>query len=324
MSESGYAVGVHWLRCGFDEARLSDALTLMVRLFGDEFDMTLGKWGYAHAYTWTESQSHISFDAGMERGHYERASLEVTGKALDQLSREQVCDLLNGLEALGDYRCTRLDLFIDDLDRRIDLAEVYRCHQEGRVAGPRKARLGQESKPGEVTSDMIAFGSRGKKGNGRYWRFYDKRLESKGRNPAIRVEVELTDAKAHDALAYLQANMDTFERSIGQIVTTGIDFFDVKKKNLSRSQRCPWWQAVLDAFPALKYQQPVKENSLDSVIGWLMNAVAPSMGMLRKAMGREGYYHLCDSLANNGEHRLSDKHKRILRACKEGSKGLAG
>jgi Replication initiation factor len=327
-------VGVHWLRGSVPHRRVDEITPFLEQLFGDEWQpFEYGLWTYDRSLLWPNGvrvNCH-STEERADRVTKGKATLEIPGSALDALGTEGIAVLMKGLLQY-DFSPSRLDLYFDDRERIISPQVLYHTVCSVTPAGKqiRKDYSGfkriDARGPSDGTKrvyDECAFGRRGSKGGGKYLRIYDKALESQGENPSIRWELELCDKRAKMAYECLVlcASQDAdwekiFAQAIGAFIGGCIDFKRrdgrAGSKNLSRCERYPFWQAILQKLDAaeLRIEQPQK--TIEKAKRYVETQVAGTLQMLAKAMGKHWLSVFLIDIVG-GDEKLGPKHWAAIR-----------
>lgn len=255
---------MHWLRGSIPAEDLSQFKEYLTVWFGDEFtDMQYGLWFYDRSVRWP-SGVILNYHSHPNRNQITkgRIAVEIPGQALDPMSMAQVEMMMQGVNAMFDFQPSRIDLYADDMERLVTPSDlftlIYDEDFEGKpirkdFTGFRRITRRTISNDQGRCFDECAFGSRGQNGAGKYLRVYDKRLESKGENPAVRWELELSDEKAKAAFEMLIGSggfRDILAANIGSIIGGCIDFKRrdnrAGSKNLDRLDRYEFWQTLID------------------------------------------------------------------------------
>jgi hypothetical protein len=158
--------------------------------------------------------------------------------------------VLTDLASFG-AACTRVDVAADDATGKLlDLDEIERAAGAGNVQGFRRCDPRApvaNVKTGELEGRGIYFGRRGRDGSGRFVRFYDKGLESKGAVPGVRFEVEFSGEMARMVSETLiDTTPERFLAKAGRLLAGAIDFRERgTHRHHARMAVLPWWDAVL-------------------------------------------------------------------------------
>jgi hypothetical protein len=238
---------------------------------------------------WDVDEKNLQF-------HNYRAILQLCGEACGCFPAESLYQFCWDLCTKFAFSCTRCDLAFDDFQRIKTPEEVYRecCQGEDKkYAGLRRHRfICEERSNGEKTGETLYFGTRGKDGSGKFVRCYDKKLESQGAIDSIRWEVEFSKERAN-AIFFKIALSLTFEEFVTHIALFlggAMDFIDRKGAHLDRSQRLEFWQKIIDILGSASIRNPQPVKTVEKAKAWVERSVAPSLEMLRTALGDSVYW----------------------------------
>ncbi|MBA7536644.1 hypothetical protein ES705_28908 [subsurface metagenome] len=315
-------VGVHWLRNSFDYEILEKVKAWVSNFFGESTLKDYGKLSYGRHYAW-ESGVSLCFDSDPEHNpgsHRGRMTLDVPGKACDELTAPDLLLFMEGCQALG-CKCTRLDVFWDDYNWTVSLEELRRIVDEGdfsmfQISSENRTRNRTRKENDGLLYDAVTFGRRGCKGSGKYLRVYDKNLESKGESNCIRWECEFSQEKAQEVFTWLvgaDGNLDVFATLCGSLVGGCINFVHRTGDNhIARLDVYEWWQEIIDLLGVLSVRVAKKKNTLTGTIEWVEKQVSPSLALVRKAMRSEqDFYNLICHLLEVGESRMNTNQRQI-------------
>ena len=322
LSHGNNCVGIHWLRISFPKKQLAQISEYCKYVWGD-FDLDgFGLWSYDTRFHWSSGVS-LNFDSDEERSqrvHCGRMTLDCPGAACDELAVQDLMLLIEYAEMLGG-KCSRIDIYFDDYNRRIsfdDLKETAERRDYSGLLDFRVTQAGKLTKPGN-TREEISFGKRGSRGNGKYLRWYNKELESNGEYKCDRWEVEFTQKKADivfTKLARCDGSLDAFATLCGSLIAGCITFVHrTGDKNIKRLLRYEWWEQIVDLLGGeVKIRVERKKDSLTGKIEWVNRSVAPSLACLKKVFVNEGAFfrwlwHVCDE----GDGRMNPFTEQIAR-----------
>ena len=316
-------VGVHWVRVSADKGQLLPFRHFLGLYFGECEDLERGHWNYDRSFEFSDGVT-LNYDSDSdrcERIHSNRITIDVPGCALDRLSGSDLETFLVALRSM-DVKCTRLDIFYDDFSRRILPCEVHAVAKLGDYVRFRTVEHRESYKGTQRTMDMVNFGRRGSNGSGSFLRCYDKRLESKGENVAVRWELELTGKKSHLAfmgLTGFDGNLEGFAACLGSLVGGSIDFLKrTGDKNLNRLERYSWWEDIKSFLGAIRLRPKKAEYSVEKVKKWVSTAVAPSLACLRDSFGTdENFLKWLSLTLQDGSNRMRSKHRKMLRELED-------
>lgn len=349
------ALSIGWLSFTFPIPLLKDVVDRLSCFFGTSFVASgHGRNGYSHSaisplnkaffVCWSPSQTvdetppefqHLPLDI---RSHWHRHSegrpegfVSVPQGVIDTLDATKLYLLMSAIKPFV-LNVTRIDIYFDDYRKTLSAESIHLLAEEGFVSGFRKCRLVSEGYVGNKPGQTVYFGSRGKQGSGKYLRFYDKSVESKGEIDAYRMECEFSGEKAKAIWGELSNCLDeckssrdrevaieTLATRLAGFLTGVIDFVYRKNGRLDRAERLGIWQRFLDLLnsPLLKIRSAIPVRTLRRSRDWIENQVAPTLAMLRQAsLELTGsvvpYRLLMEGLLNDGRLRLNDTHRAIL------------
>lgn len=247
------------------------------------------------------------------------AYLELSGSVLLPYKQSRLRKLMRVLRKKCHFKCTRIDLCVDDFSRSLDIRQIKRAtdkyHHVGFLDTVKFTEFGMKGSRGL----SISFGRRGSSGGGKYLVIYDKGLESKGKIDSIRVELSCYDRYAVQSFDQL---CDLPYLCWGDIIlgwiSGAIDFRRRRDKNdrdPSNRPRLPWWKKFVSNATPLKPSSVYKVDSLERIAVWLFHQVAPSLCTMMKGLNKRGsnsFSDFFDELMKNGESRLREKHKYLI------------
>ena len=326
-------VGLHWLRGSILETRKAWLVRMFCVLFGPDYEIqNWGFWRYDRSYKWPCGATihYHSTQAGSDET-LGRISLELSGKVLDSLDPWVIGMLCCNLDRHG-FQPTRLDLYLDDPNRSIIPSDLYKTVCERGRPGQKPIRAdfsgfriiddrSRLKKNVGLIHDEVTFGLRGNLGSGKYLRVYDKNLESKGQNKAIRWELELSDHKARGVFhrivnAFSQhSDIDEIASAIGQTIGGCIDFLHrtdrAGDKNLNRLKRYRFWQAFIDNVGRVKIAAKKIVRTIEKSENWIDRQVMAILQMIRKAKGDEAFLsRLIGGIMS--DDRLRPHHQKVI------------
>lgn len=233
-------------------------------------------------------------DEKRRKQHKNRILLTMSGSSLSGFPADSLFKLIQDLHFKFWFKGTRSDLAFDDYQKIIRPSEVNEFAKQGSYKGfgVHEFREGSK-KSGESEGATIYFGKRGKNGSGKFLRFYDKDIESKGEIDAVRWEVEFTKQKAQKVLFELAMSEDLQEFSIkiGAFIGGAIDFVeqsDCGKYN--PIDRLAFWEQILHHLGAAVLRCPRPDGSIETTMEWIRTSVSPAIAKLIQAMGKELFF----------------------------------
>lgn len=218
---------------------------------------------------------------------------------------------------------SRIDIAIDDFDKRIDFKTVMQKIKNGEVSSRLKTGSNYSRymlSDGQKRGETIYFGE-----SAVIIRFYDKKEErlAKGYEMAQeleswqRYEVQLRDDRALTIAREIAKGGE----SIGVLVKRVLKhYLTFKKRNPKDNNKSRWavawfWSKFLGDVEALSFSQVAPEQSIMRKKIWISRQVATSYAMLRKALGDDAL--LDDYIRLLGNEKMNDKQARIVENFQE-------
>ncbi|RPJ27000.1 MAG: hypothetical protein EHM35_14490 [Planctomycetaceae bacterium] len=327
-------VGLHWLRGSIDQTEKTWLTEKLCTLWGGDFEThEHGFWVYDRHLAWPSGVKLLyhSTEQGSDLTNG-RIALEIPGAALEQLDTFQVVFFMDSLERRG-FGCSRLDVFFDDNLRTVTPMALYNeVYEESLfegepirhdIIGFRVVKKLTESTREGRKHDEVSFGRRGKTGTGKYLRIYDKRLESKGENPAVRWELELSDNHAKAAFRQIVKSIEAAgvtnwkpeftTRVLGGFLAKAVDFKirEPGVKNLSRLERYPFWTKILSRLGSATLAVKRIIKTIEKAREWVGRQVTGTLQMLVQALSPEVALPMILDWAGS-ENRLRPSHLRAI------------
>lgn len=244
------------------------------------------------------------------------AYLSLPAGCLNLLEPNQQASLFAALHRMG-AKCTRLDVRIDDYEKTVTIEEIAQAAKSGNFACFRSFRIIESGIMGNSrTGGTVEFGRRGKNGTGKFFRSYDKGVESGGKFECIRHELELSGERSANCFAILaQAPSELWPELIGGWIRDAISFVD--RSVSDRLGRCPllgWWEQLIGKFNALSLSVERPKTTIEKAKKWLQKQVAPTIAFVCNAIGSSGqdWDEWFTLLMDAGEKRMNDFHRSIL------------
>jgi len=312
FSQTQNAVGIHWLRISFQKQHLADLAHWLSAMWGDFDQDGFGLWSYDSRLAWSNGCS-LNYDAEKERSqrvHVGAMTLDVPGSACDELTASDLQLIFEYCAAIGG-KCTRMDTYFDDYQRRIYPRQLDQVIERNDFSGLRHAAVRHKWDNGKLIREEVSFGERGSFGNGKYLRFYNKELESNGEQKCNRWEVEFTGDKANQVfhrLASTAGSLDAFATLISSLVAGAITFVHrTGEKNISRLDLYDWWKDIRDRLGGcVTIRTSRKKDSLTGKIKWIERNVSPSLACLKKVFVSERVFlRWLFDVCSDGDSRMS-------------------
>jgi DNA relaxase NicK len=318
---------LHWVRGSVPQEHRFAVKDYLSHWFGDDIERRkYGLYFYDRSMVWLNGVAIYYHSSPTKAKNTEGLiTVDIPGNAIDGFGSYQMAVLVKGLSAFG-FKAARIDMFYDDYTRLITPGALYSTihavdHQDKVTkhdfTGFRKISYHRSADHDKLMSDMVSFGNRGNRGSGKYLRVYDKLLESKGENSAIRYELELSGEIAKQACTNIcdcSSSAKKLSKLITSLIGGCIDFRKSSEKpnatNLKRLERYEFWQILLSRFDEpIFLKKPVKPKTIEKAIDYVEHQVAPGLQMLRKVWG-DDKFNLWMSDLSSGTNRLPTCERR--------------
>jgi len=208
---------------------------------------------------------------------------------------------------------TRLDIAEDDTKGILDLTLVCNSIELGNFVSSAKKKPMQ----------MIDYESAGRTfyvGRGQSKtriRIYDKAAEQNASGKKyfghwVRVEMQLRDERATNAVNYILDHADTWQKEACGWLLSALDFkIPGTDSNKSRWQTTDWWLHFLDHAAKARIFMSRKVHTIESVVNWVGHQVSPSLLVLQTAYGKEAL----SDIAQSASARLKPKHLAMIKSA---------
>jgi|GEM_PF-3686409 len=329
---------IHWIQGTFNfdySKHINDIIDCASLILDDEF-------AQSHPITRgvkfnQSSRSILNSIIAYNLGDYSTRGygwFSVPGSALEAISFKNLISLINLLNSLTNWKCTRIDFALDDYSKIITPELIYEAAVEGNYSGFRNKPSFDDREQvwrspsykinkspytdliGNCTEALnIDFGSRN---SNKSWHCYNKSAQSHGARDCTRMEIRLRDEHAHLAFQSLLQISDEqiFCNHIASVVIGGITFLDRSSDdpNLDRLPILPFWnQLIAEIGKITKYPSPKKELILENSVEWCARQWETTLAILYEVAGLEDTMNFCIEMINNGQARLEDKHRVLIK-----------
>jgi len=322
VSHGNNCIGIHWLRISFPKKVLADVSRWCSYVWGDFEKDGFGLWSYDSRLHWSSGVS-LNFDADDERSfrvHCNRVTLDCPGQACDELAVNDLLLLIEYSEAIGG-KCSRIDIYYDDYNRRVRFDELRKTAEHRDFSGLIDFRVTEAGKLSTIgrTREEVSFGKRGSRGNGKYLRWYNKELESDGEFKCDRWEIEFTQDKANIVfmrLAQCKGSIEIFATLCGSLIAGCITFVHrTGDKNIKRLERYEWWREIVDLLGGeMKIRTERKKDSLTGKIEWVKKSVSPSLACLKKVfVSNDAFFRWLWHVCEDGDGRMNPFTRQIAK-----------
>jgi DNA relaxase NicK len=209
------------------------------------------------------------------------------------------------LESNG-FRCTRLDIALDDYKRRVEFETVKAAGDSGHYRLVKSFKSIQSKICSEAGSvGTCYFGSSDK-----ILRFYN--AEFVHGIKADRWELQLRADIAQSAFDVYLSQVE----NLASMLVAEVDF-GIFGKYYRDFVRFDWWESLIqDAGSVYSIPRSSYEPDLSRTILWLDTAVAPTLAVLRSGLGSQFNVFL-NQLCNGGDNRLKPYHKKWIETIYE-------
>jgi phage replication initiation protein len=242
--------------------------------------------------------------------------VSMSGRYLDNVDMTALAAYLLIVRESYGLRCSRVDVALDDHEKRFPLELVEKARCDRHYFNVRSTSVvNSDDIYTNTQGQTVYFGSRQ---SDAFMRVYDKTAESKGARVGNRWEAEFKGKKADLLFSQWLSAMEDDERRAGKllvnVVLGTVDFRDKSKgdKNRKRCPVLPWFAEMCDVLSSAPVRLRVAKpkQSLQRTVDYLKRSVAPSLACLVKAMGCEfpGYFR---KLVSDGDRRMSNIRRKI-------------
>jgi hypothetical protein len=268
------AASADWVSATFEPRRLASVRAWVDKFLGTSERSEKGLRWYPKTFRW-EMKAVLAYGETVDT-----CWLSVNGDSLAHIGGKKIMRFLHGLAKRG-ASFTRFDVAIDDYSGKLLKMDLFeQAVKDGNVVGCKRyqhEKITKNLKTGELEGESHNFGRRGGDGSGRYVRCYNKNLESKGKVPVIRFEVEFSGEVARMVIDGLLdcKNLFSFTQKMARAAVGSVDFKErAGKKHIARMARLPWYQRIIDAaggcvrYVAKQVIPPLQETMEYAKTGW--------------------------------------------------------
>lgn len=278
------------------------ALELMLRdyfscalSFEDDKPYFCGRY-FSHGHRNSDDTCIVGYNWDKGEGHNTgELILNISGQLLSRCSFPRLSEFCTHLYQLGAH-CSRIDISVDDFSKEyFDYDKLCSAIDSHNFTG---ARLDNASQSTNAKGGWIV--TMGSRANGKYARWYNKFIESKGKINSYRYEVEYKGGYAKSIFeSFCTFDLEDDEvrlEFISKLLGGAFSFIDrSESSNVSRCGLLPWWQKFLNALGgALQWSVPRVQKSLDKTITWIEKQVIKSLVVIKKCLGDAKYNNWFD------------------------------
>jgi hypothetical protein len=253
-------------------------------------------------------------------GHPGSGWISIPGTVLARRSLQRVWGTLYPFVFKWGMRATRLDIAVDDFDKRISFDTVVESLTNRNYARFERFRIVEDFN-GKVLGKTIYLGSRN---SDKFVRFYDKSVESDGEIDSYRWELQSRGKHSEEILKTMLSlerpmDSDACARYLGSLVVGAVDFVDRESGDrLQRQVRLDWWQQFVDLVGnAVRVSLPKKETLLIKTVAWFYRQVCTSMAMFREVLGPRAFGEWFRSFVETGQGRFEVQHFNRIQVARE-------
>ena len=247
-----------------------------------------------------------------ELGH---GFISIPASVLSQVSADDIWRMMSGLLDCYKFKCTRLDIAIDDYNKTVSFEELDNAVELGNRTGfenydvkasYRKKVIGRTRYMGSAKSNSML-------------RYYDKSVESRGKVDAYRWELQLIDEKAQSVfIQYAQMDREAFStighRYLGSVVFGSVNFIDRSTgKRASRCEQLTWWKNLVNMIGSIQIAIPRVVKTLEKTVETIRKQYAPILCAVKRGLGKTGFRFFMNELVDSGENRQGKRHEAITK-----------
>jgi len=310
------SVAIDWLQGTCPNEKMSEVFSLISNLVGACVHPVFSERGamlFDCSAVWANHGIAVYFDSekNLDKNlHKGRFVVQFQGEFFHQRTVLEVMSLFNDLREVW-FKASRIDICFDDFKKIRKPYQVAKDAFKGSYAGFRSYQhLFTKKKNGDLTSDTVYFGKRGKLGSGKFLRVYDKYLESKGKIDSIRWEVEWTKEKAFMVFGDLWGSADSeqeFVTKLGGIIAGSIAFMQMNSKNLDRNKNLYWWDKILKILgKKVVYPAPTRSTSLRKIVDHVEKSFPVTLATLEQVFGSDSFEKYLKIILESGRERIDN------------------
>jgi hypothetical protein len=216
------------------------------------------------------------------------------------------------------YRCSRIDIAIDDYSKQLKPLVLRQCRIDGRIKHCRPTAKQKDYFGNDFNVGFTVY--IGSRESDRFVRFYDKNERSGGAINAYRYEAQFMQGHAHKIFS----DLCSFSHTPSMLVQAtrfclGVfDYFDDDYKK----QRCSWWQDFIDyCLPSgdvggIRYRISALAPTLTTVVDYVKRQASGALSLIRHLYGTKEFirWMLDDDISGRSINNLSYHYQRISKA----------
>jgi len=309
--------GIDWIAGTVEQIQLTGVMAFLCQTFSDEFvEQRNGIHFYTRSY---RSALGILVASEPPGGTRTDCYISIPAGVLGSLSPRKVQILMKQLYEVYGFRCSRLDLKIDDYTKTVTPSKAWEAFNNDGISGFKSGHFHSSGKSRKALGETVELGRRGSKGSGKFLRIYDKFAESKGAMDCMRIELELSGDYSRNILPYLATiPFEEFGHWIVNIICSSVTF--VKRSENGRlrdSQMLDWWAFIAEGREKITLCRERIMSSIQASERWIHNQVAPTIATLMNACAtEEAFWKMFWDAILDGERRMQPRHHAMVNAEK--------
>jgi len=327
-SQPAFTVGLDWLDVTFrkigSQSEIREILSEAEALLNDQIDFSFERPTY-NGRQWQGSGlgirgTRIYYDSGCASASVPVRSPQIkivaSGSVIGPIDQYAVALWLSNRMHTNDLDATRIDIALDDHLRFIDLGKVTDAYISGNYFNSSEGEVIISGRRSQDRGVSVYFGS---KSSDKRAIFYDKAIESAGKQTGIRLEGRFMRKAARATLYQWIENATDEEKDVGQwmqnVCVGLVDFRDRTSDDPNRA-RCPvlnWWSAFLDKLRAnpIRIRVPAIAQTAQRSIDWVEKSVAPTLALLKSVLNSDFEDFLTAAISEGGK-RLSNVRRQLI------------
>jgi hypothetical protein len=341
-------VGLGWLRfsCSvknfsYWKERIEKFFRIKLRSRGKGWQGYMESWegglGILIAYTPVLTQAQREAMGIKSSPNEGMMTIDIPQSALDTLSDRKHLGLWIDIFGCEDVTFKRADIYYDDYCKIISPEALHKACKGGGVGVPRYTNLRgwdeYDLQKGKSRGFTVYVGSCK---SDRQLRYYDKTLESDGKQDCYRLEMQDVGQYAEKFGPYM---LEVLERALecGSIkdsvavlrdayksllkgaisfheIPEGVSQEDLPQNWAKRSPHTWWWEEMMAGLEPAKLTLDRVEPSLQKAVAWFINQVAPTLAVIKMVYQHHGmpFNSWHTGHIDKASDRLGDKHLRMI------------
>jgi Replication initiation factor len=231
--------------------------------------------------------------------------LQLSGDFCKVAQQQSLCAYLEA----NDFNCTRLDICLDDYERRVKFETLKAIGEVGHYRLVQSFKVIQSTPTDGDSKALVGTCYFGK--SDKMYRFYN--AQAVHGIDADRWELQLRNELAWATMAEYVNDPSC----LSSFIVSEIDF-GIGSEQYRDFVRFDWWQSLIDdVASARRIQREPYEPDLSRSIMWLDGAVAPTLAVLCNGLGSSKFEVLMNELCTRGNQRLKPYHRQFIQAIQQ-------